>query len=191
MGTKILPLKWIYKVKKDTFGNVKRYKCRLVAQGFFQVFGEDYNQTYCPVAKFTSIRTVLALSAQLGLKVRQLDVDTAFLNADLKEHIWVQVPKGTLPDGDDGIYKLQKSLYGLKQAPREWNHMINEFLIKHGFERMEADPCIYKKVDKVLEGGRVKLKHSIVALYVDDLLVACSNKICVRTWRQHFKRNLR
>ena len=57
---------------------------------------------------------------------------------------WVQVPKGTLPDGDDGIYKLQKSLYGLKQAPKEWNHMINKFLIKQGFERMEADPCIYK-----------------------------------------------
>ena len=62
--------------------------------------------------------------------MRQLNVDTAFLNADLKEHIWVQVPKGPLPEGDDVIYKLQKSLYGLKQAPREWNHMINEFFIK-------------------------------------------------------------
>jgi Reverse transcriptase (RNA-dependent DNA polymerase) len=69
---------------------------------------------------FTSIQTVLALSAQLGLKVRQMDVDTAFLNADISKNIWVQVPNGTpVPDGDDGVYKLRMSLYGLKQAPRE------------------------------------------------------------------------
>jgi hypothetical protein len=92
-GTKVIPLKWVYKVKKNPDGTIARYKCRLVAQGFYQVFGEDYFQTYSPVAKFTSIRTVLALSAQLGLKVRQMDVDTAFLNADISENIWVQVPK--------------------------------------------------------------------------------------------------
>jgi Reverse transcriptase (RNA-dependent DNA polymerase) len=92
-------------------GEVVRWKCRLVAQGFFQVFGEDYDQTYSPVAKFTSIRTVLAISAHLGLHVRQMDVDTAFLNAPNKEDIWVRMPKRTpLADNDDGIYKLQKSL---------------------------------------------------------------------------------
>jgi len=94
-GTKILPLKWIYRVKRNRMGEVVRWKCRLVAQGFFQVFGEDYDQTYSPVAKFTSIRTVLAISAQLGLHVRQMDVDTAFLNAPIKEDIWVRMPKGT------------------------------------------------------------------------------------------------
>ena len=76
---KVLPLKWIYKLKKDSMGTVVRNKCRLVAQGFFQVFGEDYDQTYSPVAKFTLIRTLLALSAQLGLTVRQMDVDSSFL----------------------------------------------------------------------------------------------------------------
>ena len=80
-------------MKKNPDGTIARYKCRLVAQGFYQVFGEDYFQTYSPVAKFTSIRTVLALSAQLGLKVRQMDVDTAFLNADISENIWVQVQR--------------------------------------------------------------------------------------------------
>ena len=89
-GTKVIPLKWVYKVKKNPDGTIARYKGRLVAQGFYQVFGEDYIQTYSPVAKFTSIRTVLALSAQLGLKVRQMDVDTAFLNADISENIWVR-----------------------------------------------------------------------------------------------------
>jgi Reverse transcriptase (RNA-dependent DNA polymerase) len=86
-------------------GEVVRWKCRLVAQGLFQVFGEDYDQTYSPVAKFTPTRTVLAILAQLGLHVRQMDVDTAFLNAPIKEDIWVRMPKGTpLADNDDGIY---------------------------------------------------------------------------------------
>ena len=83
------------------------------------MLGADYDQTDSPVAKFTSIlRTLLALSAQLGLTVRQMDVDTASLNAPIDEHIWVQLPKGSRPGGeeDDGVYKLKKSLYGLKQA---------------------------------------------------------------------------
>ena len=86
-GTKVIPLKWMYKVKKDRLGAIQRYKCRLVAQGFFQVFGQDYTDTYSPVAKFTSIRTMLAITAQLGLKVHQMDVDTAFLNAPIYEDI--------------------------------------------------------------------------------------------------------
>ena len=93
-GVKPLPLKWIYRTKKDRLGVVSRYKCRLVAQGFFQVQGQDYSDTYSPVCKFTSIRTLLAITAQLGLKVHAMDVDTAFLNAPINEDIWVQVPKG-------------------------------------------------------------------------------------------------
>ena len=119
----------------NEFREVIRWKCRLVAQGFFQVFGEDYDHTYSPVAKFTSIRTVLAILTQLGLTVRQMDVNTAFLNALIKKDIWVRMPKEPpLADNDDGIYKLQKLLYGLKQAPREWNNDINDFLIKSGFQ---------------------------------------------------------
>jgi Reverse transcriptase (RNA-dependent DNA polymerase) len=94
------------------------------------VFGDDHFKTYSPVAKFTFICTVLEISAQLDLKVRQMDVDTVFYNADILGNIWVQLPKGTsIPGGDDGVYKLKKCLYGLNQAPREWNHMVNNFLI--------------------------------------------------------------
>ena len=141
--------------QEDRLGNIVRHKCRLAAQGFFQVFGQDYTDTYSPVAKFTSIRTLLAISAQLGLQVRQMDVDTAFLNAEISENIWVQVPPGTdLPPGDNGIYKLKKSLYGLEQAPREWNECINNFLVNDlHFERLEADPCIYKRLIHMLRRG--------------------------------------
>ena len=104
-------MKWVYKVKKDRLGAIQRYKCRLVAQGFFQVLGQDYTDTYSPVAKFTSIRTLLAITAQLGLKVHQMDVDTAFLNSPTYEDIWVKVPDGTLlANGDTGVYKLRKAL---------------------------------------------------------------------------------
>ena len=73
-----------------------------------------------------------------------MDANPAFLNADISENIWVQLPKVTpaVPDGDDGVYKLKKSFYGMKQAPWELNHMVNNFLISKKFERMEADPCI-------------------------------------------------
>ena len=106
-------------IKKDLKGVIIRYKARLVGQGFFQIFSVDYNDTYSPVAKFVSIRIILALSVQLGLITHAIDVDTAFLNARLDENIWVQIPPGTkLATGDDGIYKLLKSLYGLKQGSR-------------------------------------------------------------------------
>ena len=125
---------------------ILRYKARLVAQGFFQVFGVDYTDTYSPVAKFVSIRIFLAISVQLGLIIHTMDVDTAFLNADIDEDIWVEIPEGTkLAANDDGTYKLRKSLYGLKQASRNWNNDINKYLLDNGFTRLEADPCIYVK----------------------------------------------
>ena len=176
-NAKALPLKWIYTVKKDLKGNIVRYKARLVVQGFLQRFGVDYTDTYSPVAKFVSIRIILALCVQLGLLIHTMDVDTAFLNADLDENIWVKIPEGTrLAVGDDGIYKLVKSLYGLKQASRCWNNLINSYLIEKGFKRMEADPCIYIKEIQVEKNGVQRTQYQLVALYVDVLIIAASTK---------------
>ena len=137
----------------------------------------DYTDTYSPVAKFVSIRIMLAINMQLRLIVHTMDVDTAFLNAPLEEHIWVKIPDGTnLADGDNGIYKLIKSLYGLKQASRCWNNLINDYLIESGFQRLEADPCIYVCEITVVVNGQKVIKFQIVALYVDDLIIAASNK---------------
>ena len=156
---------------------ILRYKARLVAQGFFQVFGVDYTDTYSPVAKFVSIRIFLAISVQLGLIIHTMDVDTAFLNADIDEDIWVKIPEGTkLAANDDGIYKLRKSLYGLKQASRNWNNDINQYLLDNGFTRLEADPCIYVKNIETTANGVTNIKYLMVALYVDDLLIAGSTK---------------
>ena len=106
-----------------------------------------------------------------------MDVDTAFLNADIDEDIWVKIPEGTkLATNDDGIYKLRKSLYGFKQASRNWNNDINQYLIDNGFTRLEADPCIYGENTETVVNGIKNTKYLMVALYVDDLLIAGSTK---------------
>jgi Reverse transcriptase (RNA-dependent DNA polymerase) len=117
------------------------------------------------VAKFTSIWTLLAITAQLSLKVHQMDVDTALLNAPISEEIWVKVPDRTpLAPGDTSVYILRKALYGLKQAPREWNHHVDKCLVtKLGFRRLEADPCIYKKTVLKEENGVMKVRHALIA----------------------------
>ena len=102
-----------------------------------------------------------------------MDVDTAFLNADIDEDIWVKIPEGTkLATNDDGIYKLKKLLYGLKQASRNWNNDINDYLISNEFTRLEADPCIYVKIIEINNNGIITKQYKMVALYVDDLLIS-------------------
>ena len=132
----------------------------MAVQGFFQIFGVDHTDTYSSVAKFVSIRITLALSVQLGLIIHTMDVDTAFLNKNLEENIWVQIPPGTkLATGDDGIYKLLKSLYGMKQALRCWNTLINAYLIEKGFTRFEADLCIYIREVVIVVNGVNKTQY--------------------------------
>ena len=117
-----------------------------------------------------------------------MDVDTAFLNADIDEDIWVEIPEGTkLAANDDGIYKLNKSLYGLKQASRNWNNDINEYLITNEFTRLEADPCIYVKIIEVNNNGNITTHYQMVALYVDDLLIAGSTKNLVTKLESFFE----
>ena len=165
-GRKTVKTKWIYKKKLNKFGGVERYKARLVAQGFTQVEGIDFNETYSPVARFTSIRLVLALAAMFGFRVHQMDVDTAFLNAELQEEVYVTPPPGyALPKGR--VYRLNRCLYGLKQSPRGWYSDIDDYLVKNKFVRTQADSCIYtRKSDK---------GFTMIALYVDDLIIAGSN----------------
>ena len=116
-GRKAIRSRWVYKRKRDKEGIVERYKARLVAQGFSQVEGFDYNETYSPVARFTSIRFILSISSILGLVVHQMDVETAFSNTDLKEEIYMHPPIGmTIREGH--VLKLKKTFYGLKQSPR-------------------------------------------------------------------------
>jgi len=165
-GVRLIKSKYVYRVKKDWTGNVVKRKSRLVVQGFSQREGVDYDETYAPVAKVTTFRLMLALSKVLDLKIHQLDVDSAFLYADLDEDVFVKPPPGmTMKQGY--CLKLLKSLYGLKQAPRNWNKNIVDHIKSIGFTQSVLDNCLFVKT--------VGEETYLISLYVDDILIAGSD----------------
>ena len=125
---KVVGCKWVYRVKRDTNGKIAKYKARLVAQGFSQVAGVDYVDTFAPVIRLESLRVLFAIAIILDFEIDQADVVGAYLNSKLEEIIYMKQPEG-YEDGTDRVWLLLKSLYGLKQSGRAWNHTINAFLI--------------------------------------------------------------
>jgi hypothetical protein len=140
----VIGTKWVFKNKQDENSVVTRNKARLVAQGFTQVEGLDFEETYAPMARLEAIRMLLAYAAHHNFKLYQMDVKSAFLNGTIQELVYVEQPPGfedlKFPNH---VYKLQKVLYGLKQAPRAWYECLNEFLFKQGFEIGKADPTLF------------------------------------------------
>ncbi|WVZ70450.1 hypothetical protein U9M48_019119 [Paspalum notatum var. saurae] len=126
--------KWVFKNKQGEDGMVVRNKARLVAQGFCQKEGIDYEETFAPVARLEAIRILLAFAASKGFKLQQMDVKSAFLNGFIEEEVYVRQPPGfESAKFPDRVYKLRKALYGLKQAPRAWYARLKSFLLKSGF----------------------------------------------------------
>ncbi|KAK9025003.1 hypothetical protein V6N11_064904 [Hibiscus sabdariffa] len=145
-------------------GNVQTYKGRLVAKGFRQIHGVDYDETFSLVAMIKSIRILLAVAAFHDYEIWQMDVKTAFLNGKLEEDVYMTQPEGFVtPEDARKVCKLQRSIYGLKQASRSWNLRFNEAIQEFGFIRNEDEPCVYKKF-----GGSIV---SFLVLYVDDILI--------------------
>ncbi|CAD7082972.1 unnamed protein product [Hermetia illucens] len=145
--------KWVFKVIRDTSGDVYRYRARLCARGFQQKQGLDYTETISPVVGYDSLRVLLAMVTEQDLELTQFDVRTAFLHGELKEEIYMEIPEGLNAKKEEKrgfVCKLNKSLYGLKQAPRCWNQKFREFLDKYQFSETEADKCIFRgQVDGV------------------------------------------
>lgn len=155
--------RWIFKAKHGDKGQVERFKARLVARGFAQEYGIDYEETFAPVVRFTSIRTLLAFAVERGMLIHQMDVITAFLNGKLEEEIYMQQPEGFIKPGEENLVcKLNRSIYGLKQSPRCWNKELKSYMEKIGFKQSSADPCIFVRNAKCL---------TVVAVYVDDLIL--------------------
>ncbi|KAD2393870.1 hypothetical protein E3N88_40847 [Mikania micrantha] len=167
-GKNAVGVKWTYKTKVGPDGEVSRYKARLVAKGYSQIEGIDYTETFAPVARFETIRVVIAIAAHRGWKLHQLDVKTAFLNGELTDEIYVQQPEGFIVKGKEGkVYKLRKALYGLKQAPRAWYSKIDGYFLKNGFVRSYSEPTLYIKESQ--DQGTM-----YVCLYVDDIVCTSS-----------------
>ena len=144
VGVNVVGSKWVFRAKKDAAGNVVRYKARLVAQGFSQVPGVDYFDTFAPVARLASIRTVLAFAASEDYETGQIDIKGAYLNGELTEDevIFMRQAPGYEEVDDKGkvkVLRLWKSLYGLKQAGRRWYQKLVEIMTKLGFSRCEGD----------------------------------------------------
>ena len=145
-----LRVKWVYKTKLNEKGELEKHNARLVAKGYAQKYGIDYDETFAPVARMDTIRAVLAIAAQNQWPVYQMDVKSAFLNGILEEEVYVDQPPGyTIKGHEDKVYKLKKALYGLKQAPRAWYSRVDSYLINNGFSRSSNDPTLYVKQSKV------------------------------------------
>jgi len=161
--------KWTYALKTNELGEVVRFKARLVAKGFMQEEGVDYEETFAPVANFTTIRVVLALAAARDWDVQQMDVTTAFLYGELAEEVYMSQPEGYVVVGSEGkVWKLKRGLYGLKQACRGWNERLDRVLQGHGYEKSERDHCLYTKTE-----GEASM---YIVVYVDDLMLVSGSK---------------
>ena len=143
-GRTPISCKWIFRVKRDVDGNISKWKGRLVARGFTQERGIDYQETFSPVVRFTNVRLLLIYGLQNQMLIHQMDVTTAFLNGLLDEEIYMNQPEGFVQKGKEKLVcKLQRSLYGLKQAPRQWNVELVKHLHGIGFKETGPECCIF------------------------------------------------
>ncbi|KAL8158002.1 hypothetical protein AgCh_002637 [Apium graveolens] len=168
-NAKVIGTRWAFKNKRDEDGNIIRNKARLVAQGYNQHEGIDYDETYAPVARLEAIRILMAFSAHKKFKLYQMDVKSAFLNGYLKEEVYVKQTPGFIHEKyPNYVYMPKKSVYGLRQSPRCWYERLSQFLVNKGFTRGTLDPTlfIFHKRDHFL----------LVQVYIDDIVFGSANE---------------
>jgi hypothetical protein len=165
--------RWLFKIKHVADGSIEKYKARSIARGFSQKEGIDYEETFAPVARYTSIRTIIALATKMKWKLHQMDVKTAFLNGVIEEEVYIEKPQGfEVEERKSYVCRLKKAFYGLKQAPRAWYGRIDSFLTSLGFTKSKADSNIYFKI--------MDNEPVILLLYVDDLFLTGEEKLIAK-----------
>lgn len=185
---------WVYKIKDNT--DEIRYKARLTIDGRSQIHGIDYDETYSPVIRLTTFRTLLAISASKNLTLYQFDFDNAFLNAEISNDvppIYMEPPYGYdfqsecqqqgLTPSNNVKLRLRKTLYGLKQSPRAWFAMLNKYILDNGYELFQSDICLYKRIQ-----GK---STTYIALYVDDMIIATNDLAFFTIFKKHLLTNYR
>jgi hypothetical protein len=166
-GKPVVTSKWIYKIKHAADGSVEKYKARFVARGFSKVEGIDYEETFDPVARYTSICTIIYLATSMGWRLHQMDVKTTFLNGEIEEEVYIEKPDGfVIHEKKYHVCRLKKAMYGLKQAPRAWYEKMDGFLMSLGFNKSVADPNLYYHI--------VGNECLILVLYADDFFLISS-----------------
>ncbi|GKC22419.1 retrovirus-related pol polyprotein from transposon TNT 1-94 [Tanacetum coccineum] len=167
-GKNIIALKWLWKNKCDAEHIVIRNKSRLVAKGYRQEEGIDFEKSFAPVARLEDVRMFIAYAAHKNITIFQMDVKIAFLNGPIKEEVYVSQLEGFIdPEFPDHVYRLKKALYDLKQAPRAWYGKLSSFLIENGFTKGIVDPTLFTR----RHGEDIIL----VQVYVDDIIFGSTN----------------
>jgi histone deacetylase 1/2 len=169
-GKNVIGCKWVYRIKRRANGTIDKYKARLVAKGYKQQYGIDYEDTFSPVVKATTIRLILSIAVSKGWSLRQLDVQNAFLHGVLEEEVYMQQPPRYIDKVHPSyVCKLDKALYGLKQAPRAWYARLCGKLEQLGFIPSKVDMSLFH----YSRGG-----HTLfVLVYVDGIIVASSYQV--------------
>jgi hypothetical protein len=179
-GHHAITLKWVFKLKRDEVGAIIKHKARLVARGFLQREGIDFDDAFTPVARMESVRLLLALAVQECWRVHHIDVKSVFLNGDLKEEVYVhQPPRFAIPDMEGKVMRLRNALYGLRQAPRACNVKLDSTLWRMGFEQSPHEAAVYRWGN----GGNVLL----VGVYVDDLVITGTKDAEVAAFKEEMK----
>nr|GFB57420.1 retrovirus-related Pol polyprotein from transposon TNT 1-94 [Tanacetum cinerariifolium] len=164
----VINLKWLWKNKRDEENTVIRNKSRLVAKGYAQKEGVDFEESFTPIARLEAVRLFIEYAAYKSFTIYQMDVKTAFLYGPLKEEVYVNQPDGFVdPYHPDKVYRLKKALYGLKQAPRAWYDELSKFLLSKGFTKGSIDPTLFITKHR----GDILL----VQIYFDDIIFGSTN----------------
>lgn len=179
-GVKALGSKWVYRLKFNSDGTLERYKARLVALGNHQKEGVDFSETFAPVAKLQTVRTLLGVASVKHWELHQMDVHNAFLHGDLGEDIYMKPPPGFLPADPSLVCKLKKSIYGLRQAPRCWFSKLSTALLDYGFTHSHKDNSLF-----TYTRGSVVLH---VLVYVDDLIVCGNDATIITSFKAYLSR---
>jgi len=167
--------KWVYKIKTRSDGTIERYKARLVAKGFTQEYGIDYEETFAPVARLTSVRSLIAIAASKHWTLSQMDVKNAFLNGDLTEEVYMHPPPG-IESPPNTVCRLRRALYGLKQAPRAWFSKFSSTMAQFGFSSSPHDSALFLR--KTAQG------ITLLLLYVDDMIITGDDLTCISELKQ-------
>jgi hypothetical protein len=183
-GHNVIGTRWVFRNKQDQDGIVVRNKARLVAQGYTQVKGLDFGETYVPIARLETIRILLAYACAHNIKLYQMDVKNVFLNGYINELVYVEQPPGFEDEKKPNhVYKLRKALYSLKQAPRAWYERLRDFLLSEGF--------IMGKVDTTLFTKKIENDLFVLQIFVDDIIFGSTNQKFCEVFRKMMANELR
>ena len=179
-NTNIIGCHWVFKIKQSIDGNIDKFKVRLVARGDTQIYGINYYNTSAPVMNLTTLHILLVIGIKNDYYLSNIDINTAYLNAPLKEQIYMKLPPGFFykERENNKVLLLKRSLYGLKQSAYEWYNTLKKALEKLKFKPLFHDKCVFIKKEPYI---------IILGIYVDDILILSSKKECINQFKKEIK----